>query len=806
MTKRIINYIVSSLLCTVGSIGFMLSLIQNIELKDGIGIMILLTMLLSFLMTCPHYFRKKYNLTYINIAILAGVIIFCIIKHEYIINSMIDFVNEYAVIIQNRGTSWSFWINKPYDTPSNEMMFVYIVMILTVLLFSYITSKRKMRIIVVLLMAVVMLLPLNFDIMLPIFVIVMNVMFVLALISTLQVSFMAGIAFLVGFIVVNPITYKRPQMLTDIKQYVLNDATDKEINNNSNGDGVKSGLSNGNNIGQQDGVSYTGETVFRYYGPMSNNNVYLRSYAGDVFEDGSWKAASNIKTELRKTYYSLMSNPSDTSRGISMSYNILDTIQSNSTAYKTFMDAMKKENIDSPLMFADITIDYTEANSGYAILPYATSLESGLNNYNVMNIASNVKLNSYKKYTVATYIPNIKDYSVFKKISDDMIDERGLYSRLSYEHLYRQYVYGVYTEYDNMYLEEFEKAFGQILPVDNTDEEAVNAFIVKLQDYFKDNYEYTLTPGRVPSDKEAVSYFLNESKKGYCVYYATAAALILRKAGIPTRYAEGYVISPEDRRNDVTTVTRKYMQGIEEVSSTYEEYEIYVKDKSAHAWVEIYKDGYGWVPVEFTTAYVIQADSSDQNEQESSSTVTPSEESSENIQSTVEDEPTSQEVSQTEAHTEDNTDTTNETPINMTLLISIVIVLLLASIYAMCHISALKRTNALFDLKTNMNDKKRMFQLYQYFEQICLILGFERNRQEDYEKFASNLKENCQYIAEFEIDDIIDIILKARFGNEEISNEELKKVVNSINLFRKKVYQNSKLSRKIMLRYIKHMY
>lgn len=82
-----------------------------------------------------------------------------------------------------------------------------------------------------------------------------------------------------------------------------------------------------------------------------------------------------------------------------------------------------------------------------------------------------------------------------------------------------------------------------------------------------------------PPGEDFVSYFLTESRRGYCMHYASAAALLLRAEGIPTRYVSGYLAQLSDTG------------------------EAEVPDSSAHAWVEIYLDGYGWYPVEVTPSY-----------------------------------------------------------------------------------------------------------------------------------------------------------------------------------------------------------
>lgn len=83
-----------------------------------------------------------------------------------------------------------------------------------------------------------------------------------------------------------------------------------------------------------------------------------------------------------------------------------------------------------------------------------------------------------------------------------------------------------------------------------------------------------------------VTDFLMTEKKGYSVHYASAAVLMYRSLGIPARYVEGYLITPEMAENAQDDGT------------------IYVTGKEAHAWVEIYQDGIGWIPMEVTPPYL----------------------------------------------------------------------------------------------------------------------------------------------------------------------------------------------------------
>lgn len=89
---------------------------------------------------------------------------------------------------------------------------------------------------------------------------------------------------------------------------------------------------------------------------------------------------------------------------------------------------------------------------------------------------------------------------------------------------------------------------------------------------------YDAKAPRTPIDEDYVSYFLNESRTGYCMHYASAVVLLLRARQYPARYASGFSITVPDSG------------------------EVEVPDSSAHAWIEIYLNGYGWYPVDVTPA------------------------------------------------------------------------------------------------------------------------------------------------------------------------------------------------------------
>jgi hypothetical protein len=99
-----------------------------------------------------------------------------------------------------------------------------------------------------------------------------------------------------------------------------------------------------------------------------------------------------------------------------------------------------------------------------------------------------------------------------------------------------------------------------------------------IQNYLRDNYTYTLSPPSTRPGADPLAFFLFESKKGYCEYFATAMGDMLRALGIPTRLVNGF--GPGTYDNTINSFV--------------------VRGADAHTWVESYFPRYGWIPFEPT--------------------------------------------------------------------------------------------------------------------------------------------------------------------------------------------------------------
>ncbi|RXT05176.1 transglutaminase family protein [Ammoniphilus sp. CFH 90114] len=109
-----------------------------------------------------------------------------------------------------------------------------------------------------------------------------------------------------------------------------------------------------------------------------------------------------------------------------------------------------------------------------------------------------------------------------------------------------------------------------------------------IQQYLKYSGGFVYEKLNVPylgEGEDFVDQFLFESKRGYCDHFSSAMAVLLRASGIPARYVKGFSTGDMTRKDDNV-------------------YEVTMRNKNAHSWVEVYFSGYGWVPFEPTPGFV----------------------------------------------------------------------------------------------------------------------------------------------------------------------------------------------------------
>ncbi|MDP4546341.1 DUF3488 and transglutaminase-like domain-containing protein [Marinobacter sp. MDS2] len=119
------------------------------------------------------------------------------------------------------------------------------------------------------------------------------------------------------------------------------------------------------------------------------------------------------------------------------------------------------------------------------------------------------------------------------------------------------------------------RALAEQMAADLKPAELVNALMRRFREQA---YYYTLRPPTMP--KDGVDALLFDNKRGFCAHYAGASTFLFRAAGIPARIVVGY------------------QGGDPGAGGEY----LIVRQYDAHAWVEVWLEGRGWVRVDPTAA------------------------------------------------------------------------------------------------------------------------------------------------------------------------------------------------------------
>ena len=314
--------------------------------------------------------------------------------------------------------------------------------------------------------------------------------------------------------------------------------------------------------------------------PYAYESVYLRAFIGSEYTGDQW----NKPGEEIWSYYQ---------------YPIIEDYifyheASTYTEANTLLNMM--ENKEIPQMSATIMIENIDAASNYLYLPYYAlpladhaSVTKENTPLGMMPNNGEALILNYIPYSQSQADLTTRAASTYSKFRDNEYNSAFMtYSDECYDN-YLQIPADIAPE-----LIELQKEIG------TSDDLESQVFMIRQ--FLTTNYTYDMSPGATPRNKDFVLYFLNEQKRGYCSHFASAATLLFRSYGIPARYVEGYVANQLDISERATSTDYSYddfFEG-ENVLGTSNVVEVEITDGDAHAWVEIFVDGFGWVPIEVT--------------------------------------------------------------------------------------------------------------------------------------------------------------------------------------------------------------
>ncbi|MGE5614227.1 MAG: transglutaminase-like domain-containing protein [Bacillota bacterium] len=271
-----------------------------------------------------------------------------------------------------------------------------------------------------------------------------------------------------------------------------------------------------------------------------------------------------------------------------------------------------------------------------------------------------------------------------------------------------------------------------------------------IEQYLASNFPYNLDVRSTPRNRDFVDYFLFDMKEGYCTYFASAMTVLARCAGLPARYVEGYMLPSEP---------------LEDNRSAY-----IVSNMQAHAWVEIYLEGYGWLPFEptppFRTSFY--------------ETRIVNENFSSNYDAAYQDyvDMMMRQAGGQDGYTDTGGITTTEDGLSVTFLVIIGIGIFILLPAALLLVNMF-RSKLYFYRMINLSMKESVTKLYEYYVKMLDLGGYSYFPAETPSLYAERIDSNV-YFGPVKFKAITDVFLKARYSLHEPSENE-KQLVASFN-------------------------
>lgn len=274
--------------------------------------------------------------------------------------------------------------------------------------------------------------------------------------------------------------------------------------------------------------------------------LYLRGFVGDTYENETWTALdAETAAEEKDLFYWLHQSGFYPQSQLASAARLMGNYQSGSVSV---------QNLAGCSLYRYESCMVLPERAGLAknrIQPSAleTSGLRGERGYSYETVSD-----------AQTLLPELLDF-----LQNDTSD--GVKSYLQMESAYREFVYSYALDVPA----EFRAQLGEVLdsccesygPANSlTKEQAQTAALAFLELCFDGSSDIALP--------------LTDTADGTTYQYATVAALALRYYGIPARYVEGYTVK------------------------TAECEPVNVDASAAGAWVEVYQDGIGWLPLALT--------------------------------------------------------------------------------------------------------------------------------------------------------------------------------------------------------------
>ncbi len=589
-------------------------------------------------------------------------------------------------------------------------------------------------------------------------------------------------------------------------------------------------------LGNTSRVKYKNVTdLIATFDKAYNGAIYLKGYAGAVYGDNEWtvlsdkayKDADKLFDDFREydiypqdfpylfdsivdknDYLSLKSDNItlwlEAKRKLSKSYAPYGTLNYGDMKYTldTVVSSKEKDNTGYSYKFTPIEAPYSAVLLGtderMELNIDTVSERNWRNKISEYCEDNDIAVNSDNSFAIDSRLHDDYSYNLNKNGSAVMA--------ALLEESYSEFVYENYLQVpDTTELNEVRAEFSDI--IDNGESADTPSEQLQLLNDIRDKMNsmvtYSLKPGRTPSNRDFVNYFLIENQLGYCSHYATSGVMLARMAGIPARYATGYIIVADDFNE-----SSKNDDG---------SYTITVKDDRSHAWAEVYLDSFGWVPFEFTAGYSRRAI-------ETNTTTTTSENSTQTVTTTTvkNTEPTSKNTNRNTATRPKTTTTQPPSRITVTSIVSggsgsgasggktnsdvPEIILTILAVIAVIALVWLRRYLILQKRQKRFssgNNKARIVAMYGYTEKLLRQLKIKHGNLM-YLEYADNVESQFggKHFGKGQFRSFMETVLLSSYSDNIPDKEAAENALGFTQRLAKSVYDSSNIFKKLYMKII----
>ena len=305
-----------------------------------------------------------------------------------------------------------------------------------------------------------------------------------------------------------------------------------------------------------------------------------------------------------------------------------------------------------------------------------------------------------------------------------------------------------------------------------------NEVTTQIRKVLRTETDYTEHPRNPSNGEDTVKWFLTDYKQGNAVYYASAAVMAYRLAGYPARYVEGYHLSTDEA------------EALKDSGKSTAE----LTTKNAHAWVEVYMTGVGWLPVEVVPGMYVETYSNQLMEGRAAYQV--------NVSAGDNGVGTDQGGSEGVGNGEGQNDKEQRVQMHYAAGALVVFLYVVFGIYLLLELQRAIR------LRAKENRKKRKVaageEVFYYVEEVehLMRLAGIKNPKERIEENWNLIQQKIPGIKREELKRAADLVQKERFGGQTLTAYEYRTLESLEHRIESRLYQNGTWYRKVLYRYV----